>query len=177
MRIFPEVHSIFQIPQSIKSFSGFFIKDEVIPLILSIQFIPVIQLILVIQVNSVVPLILVIQVTLVTPVIPGTLVRFRIRLQNLKSGFQNLNLHFPLKCNPSLTCHSCHLTIMNKSLGNFCISGVSSNSHRSNCSPHPTNKVGRANFSEFQLCIEWGLGRGDYKKISKRMHCFIREPR
>ena len=69
------------------------------------------------QANSVVPLILVIQVTLVTPVIPVTLVRFRIRLQNLKSGLQNLNLDFPLKCNPSLTCHSCHLTIMVKSLG------------------------------------------------------------
>ena len=117
LRIFPEVHTIFQIPQSIKSFSGFFIKDEVIPLILPIQFIPVIQLILVIQANSVNPLILVIQVTLVTPVIPVTPVRFRFRLQNLRSGFQNLNLEFPLKCNPSLTCHSCHLTIMNKSLG------------------------------------------------------------
>ena len=118
LRIFPEVHSIFQIPKSIKSLSGFFIKDGVIPLILPIQFIPVIQLILVIQANSVVPLILVIQVMLVTPVIPVTLVRFRIRLQNLKSAFQNLNLHiFPLKCNPSLTCHSCHLTIMVKSLG------------------------------------------------------------
>ena len=123
LRIFPEVHSIFQIPQSIKSFSGFFIKDEVIPLILPIQFIPVIQLILVIQANSVVPLILVIQVTLVTPVILVTLVRFRIRLQNLKSGFQNLNLDFPLKCNPSLTCHSCHLTIMVKSLGTLAFLG------------------------------------------------------
>ena len=117
MRIFPEVHTIFQIPQSIKSFSGFFIKDEVIPLILPIQFIPVILLILVMQANSVVPLILVIQVTLVTPVIPVTLVRFRIRLQNLKSGFQNLNLDFPLECNHSLTCHSCHPTITDKSVG------------------------------------------------------------
>ena len=79
--------------------------------------IPVILLTLVIQANSVVPLILVIQVTLVTPLIPVTPVRFRIRLQNLRSGFQNLNLEFLLKCNPSLTCHSCHLTIMNKSLG------------------------------------------------------------
>ena len=79
--------------------------------------IPVILLTLVIQPKSVVPLILVIQVTLVTPVIPVTPVRFRIRLQNLRSGFQNLNLEFPLECNPSLTCHSCHLTIMNKSLG------------------------------------------------------------
>ena len=29
-------------------------------------------------------------------------------------------------------------------------------------------------FSEFQLCIEWG--RENCKKISKRMHCFNREP-
>ena len=78
---------------------------------------PVILLILVIQANSVVPLILVIQVTLVTPVIPVTPVRFCVRLQNLKSRFQNLNVDFPLECNPSLTCHSCHPTIMDKSPG------------------------------------------------------------
>ena len=29
-------------------------------------------------------------------------------------------------------------------------------------------------FSEFQLCIEWG--KENCKKISKRMHCFKREP-
>ena len=109
--MFSEVHTIFQIPQSIKSFSGFFIKDEVIPLILLIQLIPVILLILVIQANSVVPLMLVIQVTLVTPVIPVAPVRFHIIDCKISS------LDFPLKCSPSLTCHSCHLTIMDKSLG------------------------------------------------------------
>ena len=31
------------------------------------------------------------------------------------------------------------------------------------------------NFSEFQLCIGWG--RENCDKISKRMHCFNREPR
>ena len=158
-----------------KSFSGFFIKDEVIPLILPIQFIPVILLILVIQANSVVPLMLVIQVTLVTPVIPVTLVRFRFRLQNLKSGFQNLNLDFLLKCNGSLTCHSCHLTIMIKSLGTLAFLGH----FRIHTRPiaHPTNTVNGQFFSEFERCIGWGGGRGNYKKISKRMHCFIREPR
>ena len=30
-------------------------------------------------------------------------------------------------------------------------------------------------FSEFQLCIGWGTE--NCKKISKRMHCFMREPR
>ena len=45
-----------------------------------------------------------------------TLVRIRIRLQNLKSRFQNLNLDFTLKCNPSPTCHPCHPTIMDTSL-------------------------------------------------------------
>ena len=152
LRIFPEVHTIFQIPQSIKSFSGFFIKDEVIPLILPIQLIPVILLILVMLANSVVALILVIQVTLVTPVIPATPVRFCVRLQNLKSEFQNLNLDFPLECNPSLTCHSCHPTMMDKSLGTllhfWCVFQVTQVQYY--CSPHPIKKAGFAHF--FQSC-------------------------
>ena len=173
LRIFPEVHTIFQIPQSIKSFSDFFIKDEVIPLILPIQFIPVILLILVIQANSVVPLMLVIQVTLVTPVIQVTLVRFRIRLQNLKSGFQSLNLDFPLKCNPSLTCHSCHLTIMVKSLGTLAFLGHFP-IHTSPIAPLTPQAKFTGNFF---YRVGGGGARGNYKKISKRMHCFIREPR
>ena len=43
---------------------------------------------------------------------------------------------------------------------------------------HPTNNVGceyQEFFSEFQLCVEWG--REKCKKISKRMHCLMREPR
>ena len=32
-------------------------------------------------------------------------------------------------------------------------------------------------FTEFQLCIRWGGGGGNCKKVSKRMHCFKREPR
>ena len=151
-----------------------------IPLILPIQFIPVILLILVMQANSVVPLILVIQVTLVTPVIPVTLVRFRIRLQNLKSGFQSLNLDFPLKCNPSLTCHSCHLTIMVKSLGTLAFLGHFP-IHTSPIAPLTPQAKFTGNFSRsFNFVYGWGGGggaRGDNKKISKRMHCFIREPR
>ena len=116
--------------------------------------IPVILLTLVIQVNSVVPLILVIQVTLVTPVIPGTLVRFRIRLQNLKSGFQNLNLHFPLKCNPSLTCHSCHPTMMGKSLGTLLHFWSVFQFTQVQLLPSPHKKSWMGNFfSELQLCI------------------------
>ena len=34
-------------------------------------------------------------------------------------------------------------TIMDKSLGHFCVSGAFSNSHRSSPSPYPTNNVGR----------------------------------
>ena len=45
--------------------------------------------------------------------------------------------------------------------------------------PSPTNNVGRAYpecfFSEFQRCIGWG--RENCKRISKRMHCFMRESR
>ena len=43
-------------------------------------------------------------------------------------------------------------------------------------SPHKQcwTRVSRI-FSEFQLCIGWG--RGNCKRISKRMHCFKREPR
>ena len=43
-------------------------------------------------------------------------------------------------------------------------------------SPHKqcSTRVSRI-FSEFQLCIGWG--RENCKKISKRMHCFKREPR
>ena len=32
-------------------------------------------------------------------------------------------------------------------------------------------------FFEFQLCIGWGEGELQEKLISKRMHCFMREPR
>ena len=153
LRIFPEVHTIFQIPQSIKSFSGFFIKDEVIPLILLIQLISVILFILVIQANPVVPLILVIQVTLVTPVIPVTLVRIRIRLQNLKSQFQNLNLDFPLKCNPSPTCHPCHPTIMDKSLETHAFLGHFPVYTGPTPPLTPQTKLDEQVFSEFQLFI------------------------
>ena len=47
-------------------------------------------------------------------------------------------------------------------------------------SPHKLcwTRVSRI-FFEFQLCIGWGEvgGRENYKKISKRMRCFKREPR
>ena len=137
LRIFPEVHTIFQIPQSIKSFSGFFIKEEVIPLILPIQLIPVILLILVMLANSVVALILVIQVTLVTPVIPATPVRFCVRLQNLKSEFQNLNP-----------------TMMDKSLGTLLHfwSVFQFTQVQLLPSPHKKSWMGKF-FSELQLCI------------------------
>ena len=132
-----------------------------IPLNLPIQFIPVIQLILVIQANSVVPLILVIQVTLITPVIPVTLVRFRIRLQNLKSGFQNLNLDFPLKCNPSLTCHSCHLTIMVKSLGTLAFLGYFPIHTSPIIAPLTPQAKFTGNFSQSFNFVEGGGGEGE----------------
>ena len=58
-----------------------------------------------------------------------------------------------------------------------CISGAFSNSHRPNPSLRPTNNVGLVYpefFCEFQLCKGWG--RENCEKISKRTHCFIREP-
>ena len=111
--------------------------------------------------NSVVALILVIQVTLVTPVIPATPVRFCGRLQNLKSEFQNLNLDFPLECNPSLTCHSCHPTMMDKSLGTLLhFWGVFQFTQVQLLpSPHKKSWMGKF-FSELQLCIGWGGGGG-----------------
>ena len=73
-------------------------------------------------------------------------------------------------------------TTMDKSLGTLLHSEVLSNAHRPNPSPHAKNKVGRVYleqiynfFSQFQLCIGWGTE--DWKKISKRMHFFMREHR
>ena len=70
--------------------------------------------------------------------------------------------------------------VWTKVLGHFGVSGMFSNSHRPNPSPHPHKqswtRVSRI-FSEFQLCIGWGWGRENCKKISKRIFCFIREPR
>ena len=53
-----------------------------------------------------------------------------------------------------------------------------SNSHRSNLSPHPTNNVGRV-YPEFSPSFNFvqGGGRENGRKISKRMRCFMREPR
>ena len=65
-----------------------------------------------------------------------------------------------------------------RSLDTFAFLGRFANSHRSNPSPHPTNNVGRVCpdfFLKFQHCVGWG--RENFKKISKRMHCFKREPR
>ena len=65
-----------------------------------------------------------------------------------------------------------HLRSWTNVLGHFCISGAFSNSHRPTSPPNPINSVGRV-YPEF--CIRWG--GGNCKKISKRMHCFMREPR
>ena len=53
-----------------------------------------------------------------------------------------------------------------------------SNSHRSNPSTHPTNNVGRV-YPEFFPSFNFvhGGGRENCRKISKRMRCFMREPR
>ena len=63
----------------------------------------------------------------------------------------------------------------------FCISGAFSDSHRPNPSPHPTNKVGSANVFRVSTLYRVGGGevgwRENSKKISKRMHRFMREPR
>ena len=50
-------------------------------------------------------------------------------------------------------------TIMDNSLRHFCISGVFSNSHRPNPSPHPTNNVGRV-YPEFSLSFNFQLQLG-----------------
>ena len=65
-----------------------------------------------------------------------------------------------------------------KVLGHFGISGAFSNSQRSNPYLHPKNNVGRV-YPEFFMSFNFVLGGGreNYKKISKRMHCFKREPR
>ena len=53
-----------------------------------------------------------------------------------------------------------------------------SNSHGPNPSPHPTNNVGRV-YPEFFPSFNFvqGGGRENCRKISKRMRCFMREPR
>ena len=69
-----------------------------------------------------------------------------------------------------------------KVLGHFCISGVFSNSRRSNPSPHPTNNVGlelSRIFSEFQGVIGWGeekgctVLRGNWEMTEKYEYCSI----
>ena len=50
--------------------------------------------------------------------------------------------------------------------------GVSQFTHTLPLRPHPTNNVGRT-FPEFFFPVCIGRGRENYKKISKRMHCFI----
>ena len=69
-------------------------------------------------------------------------------------------------------------TIMDKSLGTLLhVWGVSQFAQAQHLpSPHKQSltRVSRI-FSEFQFCIGWG--RENFKKISKRMHFFIREPR
>ena len=69
-------------------------------------------------------------------------------------------------------CNQTELHSWTKVLGHFCISGAFSNSHRPNLSPHPTNGVG--------VSTLYGVKAGGAKKckkISKRKHCFMREPR
>ena len=72
-----------------------------------------------------------------------------------------------------------HLRSCTNVLGHFCISGAFSYPHRPTPLPYHITIAGRV-YPEF--CIRWGGGggiggRGDCKKISKRMHCFMREPR
>ena len=59
-----------------------------------------------------------------------------------------------------------------------CVSGPFSNSHRSSPSSQPTNNVGGV-YPEFfpSFNFVYGGGREDCKTISKKMHCFKREPR
>ena len=68
-------------------------------------------------------------------------------------------------------------TIMDKTLGTLSHFWVVFQSTQVQPLPSPHKRcwmrVSRI-FSEFQLCIEWG--RENCKKISKRMHCFKREP-
>ena len=66
-----------------------------------------------------------------------------------------------------------------KSWDTFAFLEAFSNSHRSNPSPHLTNKVGRV-YPEFFvrfLTLHIGKGRENCKKISKTMQCFMTEPR
>ena len=59
-----------------------------------------------------------------------------------------------------------------------CVSGASSNSHKSNPSPHPTNNVARVFIQNFFLSTLYRVGGSENcKTIPKRMHCFKREPR
>ena len=62
-------------------------------------------------------------------------------------------------------------------LGHFCISGVFSNSHRPDPSPHPTNNVWRVYPEFFPSFNLYRVGEGELWKILKKMHCFMREPR
>ena len=65
-------------------------------------------------------------------------------------------------------------TIMDQSFETLLHFWAFSNSYGPNVpSPHPTNNVGRV-YPEFFFCIGWG--RENCKKISKRMHCFMRDP-
>ena len=63
-----------------------------------------------------------------------------------------------------------------KVLGHFCISGVFTQAQPL---PHPQTTldacIQSVFFSEFQHCIGWG--RENCKRISKRMHYFMRESR
>ena len=72
-----------------------------------------------------------------------------------------------------------YCSIMDESLGgHFCISGAFSNSHMPSPSPHATSNVGRL-YPEFFPSFDFVLGGGreNCGKISKRMHCFMREHR
>ena len=87
-----------------------------------------------------------------------------------------------LRCNSTnsvlVQLNAFHLQSSTKVLGHFCISGAFTNSHRSNPSPHPTNNVGRV-YPEFFPSFNFVKGgeRENCKKIPKRMHCLMREPR
>ena len=62
-------------------------------------------------------------------------------------------------------------------LGHFCISGVFSNSHRPDPSPHPTNNVWRVYPELFPSFNLYRVGKGELCKILKKMHYLMREPR
>ena len=68
--------------------------------------------------------------------------------------------------------------IMDKSLGTLLRFWGVFQCTQSNLSPYPTNNFGRV-YPEFLLSFSfvYGGGRKNCRKISKRMHCFKREPR